>query len=54
MKTVRAVVKPIIAEEIPKYKIKSVEFQELTLGSLSPTLQGSRITCFTHCLPAAM
>ncbi|XP_023512910.1 synaptotagmin-1-like isoform X1 [Cucurbita pepo subsp. pepo] len=43
VKTVRAVVKPIIAEEIPKYKIKSVEFQELTLGSLSPTLQGMKV-----------
>lgn len=42
-KTVRNVVKPIIADEIPKYKIQSVEIQELTLGSLSPTLQGMKV-----------
>ncbi|KGN61930.1 synaptotagmin-1 isoform X1 [Cucumis sativus] len=42
-KTVRTVIKPIIAEEIPKYKIQSVEIQELTLGSLSPTLQGMKV-----------
>ncbi|TYJ99547.1 synaptotagmin-1-like [Cucumis melo var. makuwa] len=42
-KTVRTVIKPIIAEEIPKYKIQSVEIQELTLGTLSPTLQGMKV-----------
>jgi len=31
---------PIIAEQIPKYKIDSVEFERLTLGSLPPTFQG--------------
>lgn len=40
-KTVREIVKPIIAEQIPKYKIDSVEFEALTLGSLPLTFQGS-------------
>lgn len=40
-KTVRETVKPIIAEQIPQYKIDSVEFEALTLGSLPPTFQGS-------------
>lgn len=39
-KTVMTVAKPIIAEQIPKYKIDSVEFEVLTLGSLPPTFQG--------------
>ncbi|XP_052296506.1 synaptotagmin-2 isoform X2 [Citrus sinensis] len=38
-KTVRETVKPIIAEQIPQYKIDSVEFEALTLGSLPPTFQ---------------
>ena len=37
----RETVKPIIAEQIPQYKIDSVEFEALTLGSLPPTFQGS-------------
>ncbi|CAI0557503.1 unnamed protein product [Linum tenue] len=40
-KTVQEIAKPIIAEQIPKYKIDSVEFETLTLGSLPPTFQGS-------------
>lgn len=39
-KTARTIAKPIIAEQIPKYKIDSVEFEELNLGSLPPTFQG--------------
>lgn len=42
-KTVRSVAKPIIAEKIPKYKIDSVEFEELTLGSLPPTFPGMKV-----------
>uniref|UniRef100_A0A2P2KZS0 Synaptotagmin-1-like n=1 Tax=Rhizophora mucronata TaxID=61149 RepID=A0A2P2KZS0_RHIMU len=34
---------PIIAEQIPKYKIESVEFEKLTLGSLPPTFQGMKV-----------
>ncbi|KAK7280758.1 hypothetical protein RJT34_25825 [Clitoria ternatea] len=42
-KTARSIAKPIIAEEIPKYKIDSVEFEELTLGSLPPKFQGMKV-----------
>ncbi|KDP36902.1 hypothetical protein JCGZ_08193 [Jatropha curcas] len=42
-KTARNIAKPIIAEQIPKYKIDSVEFEELTLGSLPPTFQGMKV-----------
>ncbi|KAF9625074.1 hypothetical protein IFM89_017877 [Coptis chinensis] len=38
-KTAKNIAKPIIAEQIPKYKIDSVEFEELTLGCLPPTFQ---------------
>ncbi|CAI0557499.1 unnamed protein product [Linum tenue] len=42
-KTVQEIAKPIIAEQIPKYKIDSVEFETLTLGSLPPTFQGMKV-----------
>lgn len=42
-KTAKDIAKPIIAEQIPKYKIESVEFEVLTLGSLPPTLQGMKV-----------
>ncbi|KAG4934540.1 hypothetical protein JHK87_048542 [Glycine soja] len=42
-KTARSIAKPIIAEQIPKYKIDSVEFEELSLGSLPPTFQGMKV-----------
>ncbi|XP_042508587.1 synaptotagmin-1 [Macadamia integrifolia] len=42
-KTVKTIAKPIIAEQIPKYKIESVEFETLTLGSLPPTFQGMKV-----------
>ncbi|CAI0557711.1 unnamed protein product [Linum tenue] len=42
-KTVQEIAKPIIAEQIPKYKIDSVEFEKLTLGSLPPTFQGMKV-----------
>ncbi|KAJ0025483.1 hypothetical protein Pint_09354 [Pistacia integerrima] len=42
-KTVREIAKPIIAEQIPKYKIDSVEFETLTLGSLPPSFQGMKV-----------
>ncbi|KAK8506626.1 hypothetical protein V6N11_024406 [Hibiscus sabdariffa] len=37
------IAKPIIFEQIPKYKIQSVEFETLTLGSLPPTFQGMKV-----------
>ncbi|XP_061372465.1 synaptotagmin-2-like isoform X2 [Gastrolobium bilobum] len=42
-KTAENIAKPIIAEQIPKYKIDSVEFEVLTLGSLPPTFQGMKV-----------
>ncbi|XP_075675341.1 synaptotagmin-1-like [Castanea sativa] len=42
-KTAKNIAKPIIAEQIPKYKIESVEFETLTLGSLPPTFQGMKV-----------
>ncbi|XP_057966487.1 synaptotagmin-2-like isoform X1 [Malania oleifera] len=42
-KTAKDIAKPIIAEQIPNYKIESVEFEELTLGSLPPTFQGMKV-----------
>ncbi|XP_022996518.1 synaptotagmin-2-like isoform X2 [Cucurbita maxima] len=42
-KTVKNIAKPIIAEQIPKYKIEAVEFDTLTLGCLPPTLQGMKV-----------
>lgn len=41
-KTAREVTKPIIAENCAKYKIDSIEFHTLTLGSLPPTFQGMK------------
>ncbi|CAL5205698.1 unnamed protein product [Lathyrus oleraceus] len=41
--TAKNIAKPIIAEQIPKYKIDSVEFEVLTLGSLPPTFQGMKV-----------
>ncbi|GFY89850.1 calcium-dependent lipid-binding (CaLB domain) family protein [Actinidia rufa] len=42
-KTAINIAKPIIAEQIPKYKIESVEFETFTLGSLPPTFQGMKV-----------
>lgn len=42
-KTARSIAKPIIAEQIPKYKIDSVEFETLTLGSLPPSFSGMKV-----------
>ncbi|CAL5332128.1 unnamed protein product [Camellia sinensis] len=42
-KTAKNIAEPIIAEQIPKYKIQSVGFETLTLGSLPPTFQGMKI-----------
>ncbi|CAH9144175.1 unnamed protein product [Cuscuta epithymum] len=42
-RTAKTIAKPIIEEQIPKYKIDSVEFETLTLGSLPPTLQGMKV-----------
>ncbi|VAI20523.1 unnamed protein product [Triticum turgidum subsp. durum] len=37
------IAKPIIAENCEKYKIDSVEFETLTLGTLPPTFQGMKV-----------
>ncbi|CAK9178402.1 unnamed protein product [Ilex paraguariensis] len=42
-KTAKTIAKPIIAEQIPKYKIESIEFEALTLGCLPPTFQGMKV-----------
>ncbi|KAE9593380.1 putative C2 domain, synaptotagmin-like mitochondrial-lipid-binding domain-containing protein [Lupinus albus] len=42
-KTAKNIAMPIIAEQIPKYKIDGVEFETLTLGSLPPTFQGMKV-----------
>nr|GMD84745.1 synaptotagmin-2 isoform X1 [Ipomoea batatas] len=42
-KQVKQIATPIIAEQIPKYKIESVEFEALTLGCLPPTFQGMKV-----------
>nr|XP_016502039.1 PREDICTED: synaptotagmin-1-like isoform X1 [Nicotiana tabacum] len=42
-RTAKNIAAPIIAEQIPKYKIESVEFETLTLGSLPPTFQGMKV-----------
>ncbi|XP_010265982.1 PREDICTED: synaptotagmin-2-like isoform X2 [Nelumbo nucifera] len=42
-KTVENITKPIIAEQIPNYKIESVEFEALTLGTLPPTFHGMKV-----------
>ncbi|XP_044488095.1 synaptotagmin-1-like [Mangifera indica] len=42
-KTAKNIAMPIIAEQIPKYKIDSVEFETLTLGSLPPTFHGMKV-----------
>ncbi|XP_030450106.1 synaptotagmin-1-like [Syzygium oleosum] len=42
-KTAKNIAKPIIEEQIPKYKIDSVEFEKLTLGTLPPTFQGMKV-----------
>lgn len=49
-KTVKNIAKPIIAEQIPKYKIDSVEFEKLTLGTLPPTFQGEYLYILCICL----
>ncbi|GAB2292186.1 Synaptotagmin-2 [Dionaea muscipula] len=42
-KTAKIIAEPIIAEQIPKYKIDSVEFVTLTLGSLPPIFHGMKV-----------
>ncbi|XP_048234685.1 synaptotagmin-1 [Ricinus communis] len=42
-KTAKNIATPIIAEQIPKYKIDSVEFETLTLGTLPPTFSGMKV-----------
>ncbi|KAJ3678583.1 hypothetical protein LUZ60_002386 [Juncus effusus] len=42
-KQAKEIAKPIIAENTAKYKIESVEFETLTLGSLPPTFQGMKV-----------
>lgn len=42
-KNAKEIAKPIIAENSAKYKIDSVEFETLTLGSLPPVFQGMKV-----------
>ncbi|KAJ6896901.1 hypothetical protein NC651_022945 [Populus alba x Populus x berolinensis] len=42
-KTVKNIATPIIAEQIPKYKIDAVEFETLTLGTLPPSFHGMKV-----------
>ncbi|KAK1362290.1 Synaptotagmin-like mitochondrial-lipid-binding domain containing protein [Heracleum sosnowskyi] len=42
-KQVKTIAEPIIAEEIPKYKIDSVQFEVLSLGSLPPAFTGMKV-----------
>ncbi|PHT97631.1 Synaptotagmin-1 [Capsicum chinense] len=42
-RTAKDIAAPIIAEQIPKYKIDSVQFETLTLGCLPPTFQGMKV-----------
>lgn len=42
-RTAKNIATPIIAEQIPKYKIESIEFESLTLGSLPPTFPGMKV-----------
>ncbi|WOL18882.1 synaptotagmin-2 [Canna indica] len=42
-RTAKRIAEPIIAENILKYKINSVEFETLTLGSLPPTCDGIKV-----------
>lgn len=42
-KMAKNIAKPLIAEQIPKYKIDSIEFEALSLGSLPPTFQGMKV-----------
>ncbi|KAG1359431.1 Synaptotagmin-2 [Cocos nucifera] len=42
-RTAKEIADPIIAENIAKYKIDSVEFETFTLGSLPPTFQGIKV-----------
>uniref|UniRef100_A0A6N2LML3 C2 domain-containing protein n=1 Tax=Salix viminalis TaxID=40686 RepID=A0A6N2LML3_SALVM len=49
-KTAKNIAQPIIAEQIPKYKIDAVEFETLTLGTLPPTFHafGLKATAQPH------
>ncbi|KAL7155500.1 hypothetical protein ABFS83_03G078600 [Erythranthe nasuta] len=42
-KMAKKIAEPIIAEQIPKYKIDSVDFEALTLGCLPPTFEGIKV-----------
>ncbi|XP_058090930.1 synaptotagmin-2-like [Magnolia sinica] len=41
--TAKEIAKPIVAENVAKYKLESVEFEALTLGTLPPTFQGMKV-----------
>ncbi|PKA62585.1 Synaptotagmin-2 [Apostasia shenzhenica] len=42
-KMIMDIAKPVIAENTTKFKIESVEFEKLTLGSLPPNFQGIKV-----------
>ncbi|KAF2295732.1 hypothetical protein GH714_033757 [Hevea brasiliensis] len=41
--TIKSTAKPIFAEYIGKYKIEEIEFENLTLGTLPPTIHGVKV-----------
>ncbi|KAE8696789.1 Synaptotagmin-3 [Hibiscus syriacus] len=41
--TAKSIAKPIIDEQTPQYKIDSVEFETLTLGTVPPNFQGMKV-----------
>lgn len=45
-KQVKTIAEPIIAEQIPNYKIDSVQFEVLSLGSLPPAFTGWTVLFF--------
>ncbi|KAL8135697.1 hypothetical protein AgCh_010359 [Apium graveolens] len=42
-KQIKTIAEPIIAEQIPNYKIESVQFEVLSLGSLPPAFTGMKV-----------
>ncbi|XP_051139426.1 synaptotagmin-2 [Andrographis paniculata] len=42
-KMAKKIAEPIIAEQKPKYKIDSIDFETLTLGCLPPTFEGMKV-----------
>lgn len=45
--TIRSMAQPIFAEYIGKYHIETIEFDELSLGTLPPIIYGTVLTLIT-------